>query len=93
MLTKEEFCKAYIKQYEMENKIESVSGADVFKSTNLGICMDYLGLTNSEESEYLSNRGGILFEYVDEEKLRNGDDTGFKTLSMRELIRLLPEKE
>jgi len=47
MLTKTEFCKAYIKNYERDEKIKSVSGADVFKSTNVGLCMDYLGLIRS----------------------------------------------
>jgi hypothetical protein len=93
MMTKAEFCKSYIYSYERKNYLEKVTHSDVFKDTNVGICMDYLGLTNKTEKEYLSDRGGILYQLVNMEKLKNDEEDFYKFLTIRELIDLLPDKE
>lgn len=89
MLTKTEYCEAFVENYLMHRgphnkKIEDIKEEEIFASTSLGICLEFLGKIPSEEIRgYIAERSGTVINYI------NGGK--YKFLSMRELISLLPD--
>ena len=88
MMTKDQFCRYYIERFKNQYKRNPVS-EDAFKSTCLGLSMEYLGMlkNNPDVENYLSEREGNLFMYFDKEK-----DKVF-SLSFRDILDMLPNKE
>ena len=92
MITKEDFCRYYIKKYCEENKISEedlVKNINYYitKSSCLGIALSYIYSEkfSKENVDYISTRGGIFIT----SPLGN-------ILSFREMLGLLPfvvEKE
>lgn len=87
MMTKEQYCRYIIKQFaDSEGKCTGrVTEDDIFKSSSLAVAMEYLGLLKTTLSkEYAYSRGGTVFLSV-------SDNKEIETLSVRELLSLLPE--
>lgn len=89
MISKKQYCELVIEDFcrsEGINRDELKEG-DVFKSSCLGVAMEYLGLIKDREIlEYVDSRGGILDTYVNaEEKIIN-------TFSLRDMLSLLPDE-
>ncbi len=85
MITKEQFCKMIIKEYLKDENQEKINDWDILKSSNLAVCMEFLGIIKDNEAkEYASSRGGVIFTYCDIE------NENIATLSARELIEILP---
>lgn len=87
MLTKTQFCKAFINQYASKNKIkvEDVSESEIHRSSCLAVVLEHLGLiTDPELKNYVSQRAGTLYIFTDENNQPH-------FLTIRELISLLPE--
>jgi hypothetical protein len=84
MITKKQFCKKVISDFEEENGRLPNSG-DIFSSSTLAVAMEYLGLlTDNRDLNYAAERGGHFLSFYDKE-------TGeYSILSTRELLDLLP---
>jgi hypothetical protein len=84
MLTKTQFCKSVVGNFEVDEG-RKVTEGDIYQSSTLAVAMEHLGMLKSKQlKDYAAERGGILFTFVDE------DTKEIAMLSARELIRLLP---
>ena len=86
MFTKTQFCKMIVNKHLREEDKEKLEDWDILQSSTLAVCMEHLGLIQSNEAkEYASTRGGIIYTYIDDESKE------VHILSTRELIELLPD--
>lgn len=100
MLTKKQFAKAVLynqmdacnisRDTPLENLINMA-----FQSTHAGIALDVLGALDDdpEIQRYVSDRAGILYQYVEKVSMPNGEsDVHVHFLTMREMLDLLPDE-
>lgn len=86
MMTKNQFCKMLIRNFE-KTEGHKATESDIVCSSSLGVAMDHLGMIkNRDDSDYVSSRGGICYVYWDEEK------QGTAILTTRELLDFLPDE-
>ena len=86
MVTKEEFCWMIINNFKQQEKIFDIDDADMLKSSQLAVAMEYLGLIEDQEmKDYAESRGGTICLGRITPK---GED--IKTLSARDILSLLP---
>jgi hypothetical protein len=84
MITKKQFCKSIVEDYESKSG-RKVQNSDILQSSSLAVAMEYLDMLTEEWAwEYASERGGNVWSYYDKE---NGE---YGILSARELLELLP---
>jgi hypothetical protein len=87
MLTKTQFCKMIIKDFE---RVEGrkITEADIYQSSTLAVAMEHMGLLKTKSAQgYAFSRGGTIYMYYDE------DEHESYHLNARELLSLLPEQE
>jgi hypothetical protein len=65
-------------------KPEEVNGGMLYQSSSLAVALEFLGKLSNWEKEYSKTRGGIAFDYTDDNGERN-------FLTTRELLELLPD--
>lgn len=93
VLTKSEFCTAYIRQFCEEYDLKRSELTDpenirdfVMLYPKLGICMEYLNMiTDPELLQFTENAMSVFSHYVDTE------NSSIKIMTIRELIELLPD--
>ena len=94
MITRENYCKSQIRVYLNEYNLEDPKDLvpHVFESSTMGVILQELGIINSKdypmENDYINNRGGIMATYAD----KVDDKVIIETLTVREFLKLLPEK-
>ena len=102
MISKKEFCKAFIRKFCNSNNLaieELKSDKEQYAvgNTSLGIAMETLGWfdDNSNIKEYLASRGGIyiLVHHADRDHPNQDENKKYEPaiLTMREIIALLPD--
>lgn len=85
MMTRDEVCKSIVHNMELELDRE-VCEADITRSSCLAVAMEHLGMIKNEElKKYAAQRGGLIRTHYDK------DSCKFSSLSLRELLDLLPE--
>jgi hypothetical protein len=86
VISKKQLCKIILDNFEKTEKRKPTE-ADITGSSSLAVAMEFLGqLENPMYKQYASERGGMLYMYIDEEK------RGVSMLSVRELLGLLPDE-
>lgn len=80
MITKKQFCEMMITEEEKHGPLS------VYQSSTYAVCKDFLGELEGEESEYAKTRGGCVLSGLDR-------SNNYLSLSVRELIELLPDEE
>lgn len=102
MISKKEFCKAFIRKFCNSNNLaieELKSDKEQYAvgNTSLGIAMETLGWfdDNPNIKEYLASRAGIyiLVHQADRDHPNQDEDKKYEPsiLTMREIIYLLPD--
>jgi hypothetical protein len=89
LISKKQYCELIIEDFCRSEAInrEELKEGDVFKSSCLGVAMEYLGLINDQEIlEYVATRGGVLDTYV------NAEEKVINVLSTRDMLSLLPDE-
>lgn len=94
MITRKNYCKSrlqtYLNEYNLEDPKELVP--HIFESSTMGVILQELGIINSKdypiENDYINSRGGIMAIYAD----RVDGKVIIETLTVREFLKLLPEK-
>lgn len=98
MLTKKEYCLCLVDEFKRKFDLPHTTPAeDLIKyctySSGLAVALEYLGILTPEKdpemTAYTATRGGIVFAGAYE---TDGVDHVIRTLSVRELIELLPEE-
>jgi hypothetical protein len=89
MISKKQYCELVIEDFCRSEAInrDQLKEGDIYKSSCLGVAMEYLGLIKDPSNlEYIAARGGVLDTYVNaEEKIIN-------TFSLRDMLSLLPDE-
>ena len=94
MITRKNDCKSQLRMYLSEYNLEDPKDLvpHIFESSTMGIILQELGIINSKdypmEDDYINSHGGLMATYA--EKNKNG--LLIQTLTVRELLDLLPEK-
>ena len=88
MISKKQYCELVIEDFCNSEEInrEELKEGDIYKSSCLGVAMEYLGLIKDQSNlEYVVTRGGILDTYV------NAEERVINMLTVRDMLSLLPE--
>ena len=88
MISKKQYCELVIEDFcrSEEMNREDLKEGNVFKSSCLGVAMEYLGLIKDQEIlEYVATRGGVLDTYA------NAEERVINMLTVRDMLSLLPE--
>lgn len=102
MISKKEFCKAFIRKFCISNnlaieELKENKARYAMGNTSLGIAMETLGWFDDDLSirEYLFDRAGIymLVHRADRDHPNQDEDKKYEPaiLTMREIIALLPD--
>jgi hypothetical protein len=90
MITKNQYCRMLISEFAKTAGLTSdqITESHIYESSSLAVAMEYLGLLRDQRAiQYAAERGGIAHHYIEiiDGKCVQG------TLSVREMIELLPE--
>ena len=89
MISKKQYCELVIEDFCNSEEInrEELTEVDIYKSSCLGVAMEYLGLIKDPSNlEYISTRAGIADTYV------NADERVINMLTVRDMLSLLPDE-
>lgn len=83
-MTRKDLCQLIVNQHFRRRPINE---SEILKSSKLAVAMEYLNLIKEPYlKEYAQSRGGIVFSGN-----VSKNDCEFKTLSLRDILALLPE--
>lgn len=99
MITRKGFCKMILEDACGFYKVSGYTDLIRYipENTKIGICLQELGIlneyTDSNMYNYVKNRGGIMYAYLDREIVKSdiNDPNGCQILTLREFLDLLPE--
>jgi len=87
MITKREFAEYIIDKYKCKERKTEVNDSDAYRSSGVGVAMEFLGLlTDKKIKEYVSYRGGTFL--VDIYRLSKEP----VIISVRDMLQILPDK-
>lgn len=84
MITKKQACEIVIENFKQSCDFNEIQESQILQSSKLAVAMEYLDLLKDPQLKlYAANRGGAL--------LGGWIEDGYKTLTFRELLDLLPD--